>query len=870
MVKKNYKHIIRVCVLLIAVWWQTSGAAAQGVSQQQAMQAAQAFMQQYGRQIQSEAQPVKRRVARKDGSEPLYVFNTTDGAGFVIVSGNEHTEAILGYSLEGAYDADHVHPAFEGWMLTMEQQLATLTEAPARVPIHKAIAPLIKTQWDQGAATTTGLYYNTTCPAIGSKRCITGCVATAMAQLMYYYQWPKAATKSVPSYTANATVGTLAALPATTFDWDNMTEHYNSSSTSAQIAAVSKLMRYCGQAAQMDYGLTGSGAVFSTGTKGMVEYFDYDPYTYRSLMRIDYSATEWDQLIYDELAAKRPVFYDGQSSTGGHAFLCDGCDNQGNYHINWGWGGSYDGYYKLFLANPYQDERSGYYESQGAFIGIQPNTGVIPADDDDDPDPVPDGIVAHAGLESVADTKITLTMGTGYGNGAQAFGYGLGILADDGEITPVFDRSAYYEDQTLDEGWYYTLDFDLQFADLPEGRYTLIPISKQKGNVWKRCTPLTMWFDVTVASDDISIVSHPIEQLSLSNVKVQEFSYGTGSQVTATVTNGGDKFDDWVEVYTVWGSRKNYQFGEKIKIKPGESRVLNFSLLLSAEEENTLLFCTGDVNNSFGTAVVNPSVKLDGNAIAFEGNNVATMLQPVTVTVANEGGVDYRGALYLFLQNGSTTTLLTQRGLEVEAGGKVDIPAYFTVDTPGEYTLLVATDDLVSHIIGQTPLSIRAVPTTESKLALENLIVEPAVESLCTVTVNNAGTDTFCDRVILRLFRYNDGSYKWLGDTPSAYLNLPVGESTTFALSFTDLEPGGSYYLECLYNSFMGNSESSKYIYHGYFDVPELPVGIEEVQSTKYEVQPTDGNIYDLTGRRVQNPTRGGMYIVNGKKVLVK
>jgi hypothetical protein len=263
-------------------------------------------------------------------------------------------------------------------------------------------------------------------------------------------------------------------------------------------------------------------------------------------------------------------------------------------------------------------------------------------------------------------------------------------------------------------------------------------------------------------------------------------------------------------------------------------------------------------------------VKLDGNAIAFEGNNVATMLQPVTVTVANEGGVDYRGALYLFLQNGSTTTLLTQRGLEVEAGGKVDIPAYFTVDTPGEYTLLVATDDLVSHIIGQTPLSIRAVPTTESKLALENLIVEPAVESLCTVTVNNAGTDTFCDRVILRLFRYNDGSYKWLGDTPSAYLNLPVGESTTFALSFTDLEPGGSYYLECLYNSFMGNSESSKYIYHGYFDVPELPVGIEEVQSTKYEVQPTDGNIYDLTGRRVQNPTRGGMYIVNGKKVLVK
>ena len=851
MIKSIYRLIVCFYALLI-----TNGAIAQDASQQ-AMEVARNFMQKHGRSIQTATASLGRHKVKNNDTQPFYVFNATEGRGFVIVTGDGRDDAVLGYSLEGTFDSDNLNPSFEWWMQEMEQQLMQTTDINARVPVHKAIAPLIKTKWNQG--TVEGYIYNIRCPKIGNKYCLTGCVATAMAQIMYYYQWPKGVTTPVPEYTSNETIGTLAELPPVKFDWSNMTLTYDQSSTDAQVKAVATLMCYCGQAAQMDYGLSGSSASLFKGAQGMIDYFDYDPYTYRNIYRSDYTASEWDQIIYDELCSGRPVLYDGWTVSSGHAFICDGCDDEGNYHINWGWGGSQNGYFKLFLAN-------GYYKSQHAFIGIQPNTGIVPDDDTDDDDEVqPDGIVGAAKVKGVEGSVITISMGNGHGNGPQAFGYGLGILAEDGSITPVIENTSFYETYILDEGWSFSFNFDLSKTKLSEGRYSLIPISKQVGSVWKRCTPLDMWFEVNVtASGDISIVVHPVEKLEVSNIRVVEYGCDYApSLVKATITNKGDKFNDNIYIENVTTSK--FLDRMKIKLEPGESCEIRFTVDLVPDTDNIMRFTNASSYNILAEEPVQGKMNLKAINFSLEGNNIATILQPISVTIQNDAESNFHGTLYLLLRNASTTNLLTQVGLEVEAGEVVIVPAQFSVSTPGDYVLIAATDADATNIIGQIPLNIKAVPTTESKIELNDFKIIPGIESQCEVTVTNVGTDAYIDRLYLNLFLYKDRKYTWVSSQNTAFLNLTVGESATFVFRFNDLIPGATYNVECYYTVKLSEN-TKKNILDAFFDIPAEADAIDDVLDNR-----SDEVWYTINGIRLQGkPTSSGVYINGTRKVWVR
>lgn len=330
------------------------------VTESQALQKAQQFLSWKQFQGTGTARKVKG-AAQTATANSFYVFNVEDDGGFVIVSGDDRTKEILGYALSGHLDMNDLPDNLRWWLDYYASAISSLDKkySPTKTitkSIKKEISPLIKTQWHQKSP------YNDQC-VINGTQCLTGCVATAMAQVMNYWQWPES-TDGVPSYTFNSQM--VDALPATTFNWTDMTDD-----------DMAKLCRYCGQSVEMEYGEDASSARSASIPYAAVNYFGYDPGAHVAF-RNSFRPADWEELIYNELAEERPVVYDGHSTTGyGHSFICDGYKN-GLFHVNWGWGGYKDSYFVLTIMDSFGsgnvDET--YSESQMAVIGLQkPNGG---------------------------------------------------------------------------------------------------------------------------------------------------------------------------------------------------------------------------------------------------------------------------------------------------------------------------------------------------------------------------------------------------------------------------------------------------------------------------------------------------------------
>jgi len=317
-------------------------------------------------------------------NEPYYIFNAADDGGFVIVSADDRTTEILGYALQGNLDEASLPPNLRWWLEGYARQIESLETAEpmktaARRASDKAIAPMLTAQWNQTAP------YNSWCPDgnyvdydesgyDATHRCLAGCVATAMAEFMHYWRWPLAC-EALDSYAAHG--HTVKELPATTFKWEQMQTTYAKTATGLSADAVAELMRYCGQAVEMQYATDESTA--SLTAEDMISTFHYSP-NCRLLRRDSYTTSRWANIIYDELEAGRPVLYRGKNERVGHLFIVDGCDANGLFHINWGWSGQYDGFFALSVLSP--GTHGTYQYDQYAFVGLQPiqeNEQLLPA-----------------------------------------------------------------------------------------------------------------------------------------------------------------------------------------------------------------------------------------------------------------------------------------------------------------------------------------------------------------------------------------------------------------------------------------------------------------------------------------------------------
>ncbi|MBP5392555.1 MAG: C10 family peptidase [Bacteroidaceae bacterium] len=315
----------------------------------------------------------------------LYVFNIKNNGGFVIVSNDDRTRPILGYSDRGNVNPSEMPDNMKAWLQGYADEIAWLQKQNTKVARPKkarnkvgshnttAITPMLTSQWYQDAP------YNNLCPTLyGNTKCATGCVATAMAQVMYYHKWPESNTKTIPGYTTYTQGFNLSSLSPVTFQWNNMIDNYNGNYTTAQGNAVATLMKYCGYSVQMDYS-DASGAYTEDIPYALKTYFDYNATT-KFISRSSYSYAKWTDLIYHELSEGRPVIYGGLSTGGGHEFVCDGYKYQNNtdfFHINWGWGGMSDNYFVLSALDPDQQgiggssSTDGFHYGQDAVIGIQ-------------------------------------------------------------------------------------------------------------------------------------------------------------------------------------------------------------------------------------------------------------------------------------------------------------------------------------------------------------------------------------------------------------------------------------------------------------------------------------------------------------------
>ena len=355
------------------------------VTPQQALQQAQKFLQQTpsGMKRSQAEVPQLKMAGRVSG---LYVFNAEQNQGYVIVSNDDRTAPILGYSETGTLDPDNMPCNMRAWLQGYADEIAWLNEHniqptasqnPRRTAsaVKAPIAPLVQTHWNQGSP------YNDNCPEYKSdNKAVTGCVATAMAQVMKYHEYANM-TGDIPGYDTDfqgSSCIAVSTLTATSFDWGNMLNDYTNSATDTQKSAVAKLMQYCGASVKMHYGSVSSSNTTEVVT-ALKTYFGYKS-TAQMAVRSLYTYNEWIELIYNELKQNRPVVYGGQSSGGGHEFVCDGYQGEDYFHINWGWGGMSDNYFKLSaLDSDHQgiggsSSTDGYHYGQDAVVGVQKPT----------------------------------------------------------------------------------------------------------------------------------------------------------------------------------------------------------------------------------------------------------------------------------------------------------------------------------------------------------------------------------------------------------------------------------------------------------------------------------------------------------------
>lgn len=367
-----------ICLLAINL-------SAKTISEQEAYIIAKQFLQERGKVVKSRMRTSATNDNPTNGqnvNSGYYIFNNGTNDGFVIVACNDCIAPVIGYSMTGTLDANNIPTNMKGWLEIYKKQIASSDEQIISSEISKqksrhAIEPIIQTSWGQGNP------YNSLCPEIMGSRTVTGCVSTAMAQVINYHKYPDT-TNPIPSYSINYNnldKWTSEELPGVQFDWNNMLPEYNGNNyNEKERIAVATLIKYAGHSVKTIYNGYSSSAKASDCEDALRDYFKFD----HRLRRVSRSNTaqveDWEDIIYKELESNRPVLYFATTTTNkyGHAFVCDGYDGEGYFHINWGWDGTCDGYFRLQALNPNgqgtggSNDLEGYSSNQEIIIGIQP------------------------------------------------------------------------------------------------------------------------------------------------------------------------------------------------------------------------------------------------------------------------------------------------------------------------------------------------------------------------------------------------------------------------------------------------------------------------------------------------------------------
>lgn len=633
---------------------------AENISKSEALKKAQRFMP--GKHFVESKSVASSRAQTSGKPDAFYVFNADNNGGFVIVSGDDRTTEILGYSKTENLDMDRLPENLKGWLEGYVRQIEALgtlvkpaqsQKAKTRGTVSRpAIEPMIQTKWNQGTP------YKLMCPDYKGRDwrddgfatddegvynvnniCVTGCVATAMAQILYYWKYPEYPNicPALDGYITRTNNWLMKALPETTFDWDAMKLSYSKNETTgASVSAIATLMRYCGQSVVMNYTIGESGSTVSPSI--LINVFGYNK-NIRKLYRDAYTTSQWEYIIYAELAAKRPVLYSGQANAGGHQFIVDGYDGNGLFHMNWGWGGMHDeDYFVLSLADPYGQgvvgsaTNSAFQFDQNALIGVKPGNNeeaLIPQ--------IESRISAmttrdYTRTDAAADFIDVQFDGDFYAHYSIASSEALNVqvgwaLCQNGEIKNVVSSKSYSFDAGITIDGFNTNTVSTFGAGLALGKYEVCQVYRYTdGAAWSLCGPY--WkvnknnqtsFLVADVTETTLTVRQVQTSFTVNSITASENPLtGSSLDVTLNITNYGETSE---QVVWLWAQKEGETMWTHVatatrKIDPGESDDVvlsykptesgSFTLkVTNAESDEVLKITTVTIYTSFEKTVGN-------------------------------------------------------------------------------------------------------------------------------------------------------------------------------------------------------------------------------------------------------------------------
>lgn len=444
-----------------------------------------------------------RLAARDSISGTYYIFSTSEHS--IIVGADDIAPALLGYTDTPTENTSAMPPQMQLWLKEYSRQIEWAREHHESPAYHAAeadtrapIEPLCTTRWGQDHP------YNILCPSLNGERTVTGCVATAMAQIMRYHKYPQHGFGS-KSYKWNGEEMFLD-FTGYNFNWDNMPDEVNGDFNDADAAdEIGRLLKTCGFSVEMDYNTSdkgGSGARDDNVPGAFINHFDYDKGLHLEY-RDFYTAEDWNDMVYESLATG-PVYYGGVTlSGGGHAFVCDGYDADGYFHINWGWNGNFDGFFLLSALDPgghgTGGSTGGYNFRQSAVLDIRPPfEGSVPAKP----------YMAVYQNMTCSTSNMLVRFGGGFYNMSGITGhFTIRMMVEDTKGGIHYSKK-YYEDDVPSFIGASVLDFDFP-EELPDGIYRIRPVyCLDNDDLWTEfkvsiSTPSS--FNVTLANGKVTV-----------------------------------------------------------------------------------------------------------------------------------------------------------------------------------------------------------------------------------------------------------------------------------------------------------------------------------------------------------------------------
>ena len=822
--KQNYKHMKKSYLLLIMLF--VSIVAMGGpVTPDEARQKIAKFMSPRRAGAVSESAlklvATSHYLAQEDVmAASYYVFNVGESQGYVIAAADDRVPAVLGYSDKGKFDPQNMPDNMKAWLQSYDDQMKYLSKhpeaaAPQKTVTGSSINPMLETEWNQGYP------YNMFCPMDGSKQCVTGCVATAMAQVMYFWKYPKQTAAEIPGYTSSTKKIEMPAIAAgSSIDWDNMLPKYNGSESDTQQEAVAELMLLCGTAVQMDYTASSSGAASSRVADAWLDWLDYDAAT-KYENRSKYRLAAWNQKVYDELKVGRPVLYSGQSSGGGHAFVIDGYGGDDYFHVNWGWGGGSNNYFLLSILDPgssagigASSSTDGYSFGQGAIFGAQPNTGQSP---------VVKVVMTTTQVRSDLGSEFTRSATTedfsvdvsfncwNWTGDTHSFDLGCGVFNTDDQLVAAF--ADYYNPHNFEPNYgFNSKTIQVSFgAGVSSGTYLLKPISRETGtDTWYANDRTDVNFLTASISDNtvmVSVPPEPVFGLTGSIAAAGKQEVGAPLSLTASITNNGTLYNG--EIFLVVDDKM--VGGRHFDLDAGASDDVVFTYTPTTDGTNNINICTREYSGGgyqytpFITGSVTVAAAATANlsmypttknAVYEDGKTyVKSDKVVINIEVTNNGSTDYDNDVIVKLYkiiggNSGTSAGKASKTIQLPAGGFTEVDLELGGLEDGETYFYY----VYYKSAGQEVQGYQYSPMFTVKIEGE----EPQVEKFTVQGIDVAGTQKTNEDLTITVNVKNEGNvqmgklYLFVNNTlqKTFEVDIAAGETKAYEATYKPTQAG--------------------------------------------------------------------------------